>query len=216
MSMTLEAIQVRIENTKTVPPVGPEVQGEATMSQVLTALHADHVNLARLLEALEHQLAVFDAGEAPDYEIVSGILDYCLGYQDRFHHPKEDAILVALERREPEAAANLRILGEEHEKLAALTRQFADVVQQILQDQEVRRDWLDENARNFLEFYRHHLEWEESEFFPKALEALSEDDWNAIDARFAAADPLFGAETEARFERLAEELLSLDGESREA
>lgn len=185
------------------------------MSEVLVALHADHVNLDRLLAALERELGIFDAGEAPDYEIIGGILDYCLSYQDRYHHPKEDAILAALESRAPEVAAKLRTLGEEHEKLAELTRRFADAVRQVLQDQEVRRDWLDEIARQFIELYRHHVEWEESEFFPQAVAALSEADWNAIDARFAATDPLFAAETEARFKRLAEELSRLDENSGE-
>ena len=47
------------------------------------------------------------------------------------------------------------------------------------------------------------------------MAALSEADWNAIDARFAATDPLFAAETEARFKRLAEELSRLDENSGE-
>ncbi len=184
------------------------------MSKVLAQLHADHTNLARLLEALERQLEIFDAGETPDYEIVDGIVDYCLSYPDRFHHPKEDAILAALEAETPDTVADLVGLRGEHEKLSHLTRQLAEVVRQILQDQEVPRDRLDDVARQFLELYRHHLEWEESEFLPRAMEALPAAAWEAIDARFRADDPMFGKTAEARFQRLRDDLLKLDEDDR--
>ena len=42
------------------------------MTNIIDSLHQDHANLAKLLDALERQLALFDEGETPDYDIVRG------------------------------------------------------------------------------------------------------------------------------------------------
>ena len=63
------------------------------MPETLHRLHDDHAIMGRLLNALDRQLDVFENGETPDYELIGGILDYCLQFPDRYHHPKEDAIL---------------------------------------------------------------------------------------------------------------------------
>ena len=58
------------------------------MTDIIDSLHEDHANLAKLLDALERQLGLFDQGETPDYDIVRGVVDYCLGYPDLYHHPR--------------------------------------------------------------------------------------------------------------------------------
>ena len=184
------------------------------MSEFLRALQSDHAKMAHLLELLERQLDIFDQGKTPDYELVGGILDYCIGYPDRFHHPKEDAILDQMARSQPENLQVQQELKEDHEKLAILTKRFADAMEQVLQDQEVPRDWFGQTGRQFIRHYRRHLNWEEEEVFPRAAESLSTDEWADIEALFSGDnDPLFGAGDEARFKALREELLAFDGAS---
>ncbi len=84
--------------------------------------------MAKLLSALERQLAVFDQGESPDYDIVQGVIDYCLNYPDLYHHPKEDLVLERLQAVDPVAAAGIGDLAAEHQDLANLTRRFAAAV----------------------------------------------------------------------------------------
>lgn len=183
------------------------------MSKILDTLRDDHVNMTRLLDALERQLAVFDSGERPDYEFIAGLLEYCQGFPDRYHHPREDLIVEAMYRRAPQAAKAFAVLADEHEKLSALTRRFADTVEQVLEDQEMPRGWFDEQAREFIDFYRRHLAWEEDTVFPRAEELLSEPDWRAVDARIAAPDdPLFGGADEVRFRTLRRALLESEAD----
>ena len=52
------------------------------MSASNDLLRQEHRSLARLLKVLEHQLAVFDRGETPDYEVLSGVLYYCQTFSD--------------------------------------------------------------------------------------------------------------------------------------
>ncbi len=187
------------------------------MSKVVRALRREHANVARLLGALERQLDIFDQGGTPDYDIVQGVIDYCGAYPDLYHHPKEDLVLERLRQRDPEAAAAIGELQPEHEALAELTRRFADAVDSVLREAEVSREGVHELAREFLDFYRRHIAMEEGRFFPAALEALNEQDWQEIEAQLGEReDPLFGGQPEQRFERLRQDILAWEKADAEA
>ena len=181
------------------------------MPAILASLHLDHVNMTKLLDALERQIALFDRGKQPDYDIIGGIVDYCLTYPDLYHHPIEDLVLAKLRVRAPEAAAEVGPLDSHHEDLTDLTRRFAAAVHNILQGAEVSRDAIDGLARTFLKAYRGHMRKEDEGFLIAAEEHLNEQDWSEIARRLnKGRDPLFGEQTEARFLRLLDDILSWD------
>jgi hemerythrin-like domain-containing protein len=157
---------------------------------------------------LEHQLAVFDSAETPDYDVLSGIGDYFTGFPDRCHHPKEDLIFRKLRARDPEAAEVVGDLEAEHESIGTLVRHIKEAVQNVLGEVEVSRDAFDAVARHFIKEQRRHLQMEEERFFPLALEILTPEDWAEIDARNTDEDdPVFGADVSAEFAALRNELL---------
>lgn len=178
------------------------------MTKVLDSLHQDHRNMAQLLRALERQLARFDAGETPDYDIVEGVVDYCLNYPETYHHPKEDLIYERLAVLDPAAVSALGDLKEEHETLTELTRRFAAAVQSILQDLEVPRERFESASRDFLRAYWEHMNKEEHDIFPAARRSLSDADWVEIESRIThLEDPVFGPNTEDRFIALRQDIL---------
>ncbi len=178
------------------------------MTDVLDAIYEDHANMAKMLDALERQLQVFDAGETPDYDIVRGVVDYCLDYPDLYHHPKEDLVFERLEAVDPEAAAKVGDLPGAHAELAALARHFRDAVEAVLGDLEVPRGRFDETLRAFLDATRRHMTMEERAFLPAARRALSAADLAEIDARLdPRGDPLFGAPSQERFAALRQDIL---------
>lgn len=186
------------------------------MPKIIDALHKDHANLAKLLAALERQVAAFDRGERPDYDILHGVIDYCLNYPDLYHHPKEDLVMERLRARDPAAAAPLGDLLAEHVRLGEVARRFAAAVHNILQEVEVPRVAFDQAARTFLKAYREHMAAEERTFLPLAGKTLTEEDWREIDARMGPrADPLFEGEPEDRFRALREDILAWDREHQE-
>lgn len=183
------------------------------MPKIIDELHRDHANLAKLLAALERQLAVFERGERPDYDILHGVIDYCLNYPDLYHHPKEDLVMERLRARDPAAAATLGDLMAEHARLGEITRRFAAAVHNVLQEMEVPRAAFGEAARGFLDAYREHMTAEERAFLPLAAKALTEEDWREIDARMAPRrDPLFEGEPEEHFRALSKDILAWDRE----
>jgi hemerythrin-like domain-containing protein len=179
------------------------------VSEILAALRQDHRNLGQLLAAVERQLARFDQGGDPDYDILQGVLDYCLTYPDLYHHPKEDLVYDRLRRRDPAAAAAIGDLQAEHRTLAEATRRFGSALRSVLQEAEFPRKAFDRIARAFLESYRRHMAMEEGTFFPAALAHLTADDWAAIDAKMKAQkDPVFSGAGESRYAALRADILA--------
>ena len=185
------------------------------MSEVIRVLRQDHTNLAKLLDLLEGQVAIFNEAGVPDYDIVNGVLTYCLTYPDQCHHPKEDLVLIKLQARDAQAAEEVGDLEAEHERLAAQTRRIAALVSQILLEAEVPREQFGEAAQDFLRSYRQHMKQEEEVFFPAALGALKSEDWAEILTQLAdISDPMFGVRPEKRFQTLRDNILSWDRSDR--
>ncbi len=179
------------------------------MTDILDAIQEEHVNMAKMLNALERQLAVFDAGETPDYDIVRGVADYCLDFPDLYHHPKEDLVFERLEARDPAAAAEIGDLRSEHRELRTQTLRLQEAIAAVLGDLEVPRGRFDEALRAFLDAYRLHMNKEERAFLPAARRVLSAADLAEIQDRLdRPEDPLFGARSEQRFAALREDILN--------
>jgi hemerythrin-like domain-containing protein len=188
------------------------------MPQALQQLRQEHANFAKLLSILEEQLRLFDEAEQPDYDLVGGIVDYCRRFPDAYHHPKEDLIKARLDVRDPKAGVRVGDLEGENEALAALTRKAEEAVGNVLGDVEVPRDHFHNVMRHFIDRYRAHMTMEERDFLPAAEKALSQEDWDEIDARVAnPEDPLFGPDTgRDEFDGLRRHLIEWDRADRAA
>lgn len=177
---------------------------------MLEQLRAEHVNMSKLLDALERQMTRFAAREPVDYEIVDGVAEYCDGYPTLCHHPKEDIVFRTLRARSPAAVDGL-FLRDEHDKLVVLSNRLSGLVKRVLRDEEVPREWFTRVAASFIDFSRRHMEMEEQQFFPTAKMVLTDKDWEAIEAGVVyPTDPLFGDTAEDRFSALREDILAYD------
>ena len=184
------------------------------MVEAIRALRREHGNAAKLLDVLERQLETFHTGGTPDYDIVRAAVDYFTSYPQICHHPKEDIVYAKLKAVDPAAAEALGDLAVEHARLAGLTRRFADAVTALLGAAEMPRGAFERAVGEFIDQQRHHMAMEEERFFPKALESLSEEDWVEVDRQIVDRDdPLFGADVEARFRALRENILQGEREA---
>ena len=185
------------------------------MTNIIEQIRSEHGNMTRLLDALERQIAIFDEGGSPDYEIVLGITDYFLDFPDRYHHPKEDLLARKLVESADDAARPLQKLEAQHEELAILSRRFRQYVRRVLEEAELPRGAIVRAAREFIASQRHHMQMEEEHFLPLAENMLSPEDLASLDSElFCEADPLMDPATEARYAILREAILSWEGELR--
>lgn len=179
------------------------------MPSVLALLRRDHENLERLLRLFERELDRVERAEAPDYDVMVDVLDYCANFPDRYHHPLEDRVLAILSRRDPDAAAPVGDLDALHAALAAQTQAVLDMVRQARQEASVPRAALLESARDFVRSYRDHMASEDKHFFPAAEKSLTGQDWTEIETSWMSPfDPVFGGRTDAHYRQLRRELLS--------
>lgn len=179
------------------------------MSYAIEILRKEHVNMARLLALLEHQISRVERADRPDYELIKAIADYFADFPASCHHPKEDIIYDRLRQRNPGAAKAMGDLEDEHGAVAVRLDQLMLAIDNVLLEVEVSRERFCTVARGFIEDERKHMVMEERYFFPVALEALDDGDWSDIDATLKrTADPLFDVLVEDRFRTLRQELMA--------
>ncbi len=182
------------------------------MASIVDSLRQDHINSTKLLDVLEQQLVIFSRAEVPDYEMMQGVMEYFLDYPDLYHHPTEDLILSKMETRSWTAKDGFPDLRHEHQELAAMTRGFSTVIQNILQTVEIPREAFQRRARKFLDFYRSHIRKEEEVLFPAALKVLTKEDWAEIsEVREIWDAPEFGPKSHERLETVRESILAWSG-----
>lgn len=177
------------------------------MTSIIDQLEADHRNIAGLLKILDTQLDAIHRIEEPDYPLMALVLDYLLTYPDLVHHPKEDLIYQMLLKKMPEIRDSLDDLEVQHEVLASLTREFADTLRNVVAGETVGREVFINAGRTFVQHYRDHMVTENVGVFVLARKHLTAEDLLLAAAEFhPQSDPLFGASTEARFDRLLDQI----------
>ena len=180
------------------------------VAEAIEQLKRDHRKLARLLDLVQSELESMRAGEPPDFDLLHSVMEYALHYPDICHHPKEDVIYRRLVRRDPSTEARVGDLAKEHAHLSELTRKLAAALHNVAQDVEVPRAWLEGLVEDYLSANRRHMAMEEQRFFPLAMTALSDEDWDEIDAAAVTKDdPLFGGRLAGEYRGLYDRIMRL-------
>jgi hemerythrin-like domain-containing protein len=184
------------------------------MSNIIQVLLEEHRNIDRLLLVLEHELEVFDRGEAPDYEILQAVIDYFQDYPEDCHHPKEDLVFEKLKLRDPAAAQRIGDAEADHKLETERLRMLVVAVEDILAGRELLRKSFHDVVADFIKHQRQHMDKEERLLFPAAVQRLRPEDWAAIDARASdRQDPLFNGAIETKFQVLQRTILRWEREA---
>jgi hemerythrin-like domain-containing protein len=75
------------------------------MAETIGELLQEHRNMAKLLDLLEAELAVYREGGVADFDLIRDIMDYTTSWPERYHHPKENLIFAKLKDKGAEAEA---------------------------------------------------------------------------------------------------------------
>ena len=179
------------------------------MSKAISMLRAEHQVMGKLLELLGEQIDCFENTEPTDYELMKEIVDYFLTVPDLYHHPKEDLIFARMQRRGGSHLEGMHDLPSEHERGSERLHAFSRALISVMLDAEFPRDRFVQLARGFLDNEARHMQGEETEFFPAALEHLSDEDWAEIDERVERfKDPIIHGDRSSRFEVIQSRMVS--------
>lgn len=171
--------------------------------RILTLEHESFTKLLDLMDCLHEQML---DGHTPDFRLFHEIGSYLSGYPDQVHHPKEDLIYRRLRKRGERSKDGPGSLVHEHEELRKLTTYFVECVAKAEKNSEKWLENLQIALRKLIDNYRHHIQMEETHFFPAALEQLTKSDWAEVTYAISEqADPLFDEAT-LKFEKLRREI----------
>ena len=176
----------------------------------IDVIQNEHQALAAMLRSMH--LLVTQAqreGRDPDFSVLRAMLFYVDEFPERLHHPKESALLFpALRQRCPELRGTLDRLDADHGHGETAIRALAHALLawEVL-GQPRQQPFIDALDR-YIDGYISHMAAEEQEVLPAARRHLTESDWAALDAAFAAnRDPLTGHPAEAAFQPLFQKIL---------
>ncbi|KLV04398.1 cation-binding protein [Photobacterium aquae] len=175
---------------------------------MLDIIHAEHGNIVRLLGILQHKLKLIRNGDEVDYSLLRDIVEYLQSHAEQCHHPKEDVLYHYYQAHYADDNGALASLEQEHQQLAVLTHEFAELVDMILMDAVIPLDIFADKLNAFVDRQRAHLEFEECQIFPMIQAHFTSADWQAVANEYqeCGSDPLFGNEVALRYRNLAERL----------
>ena len=171
----------------------------------LDVIHEEHQALAAMLRSMSLLVAhAHREGQALDFSVLRAMLFYVDEFPERLHHPKESELLFPrVLARCPALADTLARLEADHGRGEAAIR----AVEHALLAYEVlgasRQQAFVDALEGYVNGYLAHMAIEESEVLPAARDHLTEADWAALDAAFAAnRDPLTGHAADDMFRPL--------------
>jgi hemerythrin-like domain-containing protein len=182
------------------------------MGHRLASLYAEHSSIAAVLSALSALVReVREHDKRIDPAVFSAILCYLDVFPEREHHRKEETVFFArIRERTHDADAVLDQLGREH---AAGERAIRDLEQAFVRYQErgaAEFPAFAAAADAYVGHYLEHMLKEEREVIPIANRVLTDDDWAAVEAAFAAhRDPLAGASPNMDMDKLFSRIVML-------
>jgi hemerythrin-like domain-containing protein len=179
--------------------------------KAIAIIQDEHRAITAVVEGLRHLVAEIAAGRmAPDHALLGALFHYIEEFPERLHHPKEDDFLFArLRLRRPDAAPVLDRLHNEHvigrQRLAELKARW-----ERYRGDAATLPLFVEGVERYSHFHWLHMRKEEEQVLPLAAEALTREDWEAIDAAFASNnDPVVGVAASKAFRELFRHLVAI-------
>ena len=163
--------------------------------------------MAQISTLAGRELALIEAGQTADLDMLEDIMRYVTGYPDTHHHPTEDIVFEQLKLRVPEAADEVdAILSEQRQMIESGTR-FLEAVRAVEEEAILVRVDFVLTGRRYFSLLERHMNVEESRLFPLAQSKLTAEDWQQLGERIEQRpDPLFGASLDQDYRRLRQRI----------
>ena len=198
-------------------------KAQSPVPKIIERLHADHVNMIRLLVVLQHQASAVVSGRRVEWNIVHGLAAYFRGFVEKFHHPMEDLLFGLLRVRFPTGAMDVFGILEDHHSGARWVRDLETAAEAMELSDKSRnkrdaaritaQERFASEAWNFINRERQHMIREER-LYRMAIGKFHHADWDLLkDQMMKTVDPLFSAKAGGRFGKLRAAILTADAGS---
>jgi hemerythrin-like domain-containing protein len=179
--------------------------------RAISILKSEHRSMSAMLHSLKELARMAqDARVRPRFQVLRSILRYIDEYPEKLHHPKEDEHLFKrLVARAPAARLLVEELQAEHGEGARLIRELERALLFFEEGWPAGAREFQHAVDAYAEFHWKHMRKEEQKLLPLAERHLTAEDWQAIDAAFAANDDPIAGVRERDFEKLFTRIVSL-------
>ncbi len=158
----------------------------------MRTLRQDHAGLSRIMREIDtqaHRLAEDSEGARA---ILVDAFRYLLRYHHAFHHPREDRLFARIRARDEALDQTLQQLSHEHETGEQETRRLAEDLARASNKELVGECGAElvDRINDYLRHTRTHMRHEETVFYSRAEQVLSDEDWLDIIADDGPDDPI--------------------------
>lgn len=171
-------------------------------------LMIEHRLIERMLKAIQDILKRIEETQAIDPVRVDTVVDFIRTYADRTHHGKEEEILFEAMKEKPLSEEDRRFMNElieEHVFGRRTTKALVDANTRYRNGDEAALSEIVEKLQTLIEFYPTHIEKEDKVFFPASRGYFTEEEDQAMLARFREFD---GKMIHEKYENVVKELTS--------
>ncbi|QHE83561.1 hemerythrin domain-containing protein [Hydrogenophaga sp. BPS33] len=181
-----------------------------TTHLTLRVIRDEHASLSAMLRSFVQMVRLgpdmnAENGSERFFDALRAMLFYIDAFPEKQHHPKESNLLFPrLARVAPHVMPAIERLEREHMTSEARVRDLMHLLMAWEYMGDLHRAAFENEAIRFANFYLEHMWLEETELFPVAEQALTDDDWRTLDHAFAQnRDPLsVGMPRDPQFDRL--------------
>ena len=175
-------------------------------------IRSEHLSIAAVAHGLLHfSRAIRERQPLPDFRVFRAMLYYLDVFVERFHHPKEDRYLFAkISLRTDESAEVLARLQNDHARGEQSIRDLMQAVIRLEFGHETYADEFVTRVEAYAAFHSRHMGLEQDIVLPLAQRALTQADWQEIDAAFLGnVDPLIGVDEKKGFDALFTKIITI-------
>lgn len=150
-----------------------------------TLIH-EHKVIKRALNILDVADQALASGDDSVVALYPELIEFIRGYADSFHHAKEEDILFQKlgEKGMPIEGGPVSVMLSEHEHFRFLVGELEDAVNNFLDGDDGERERIIENADEYVDLLRGHIEKEDSVLYPMSDNLLTEEDQQTIQVEF--------------------------------
>jgi hemerythrin-like domain-containing protein len=181
--------------------------------RAIERIKVEHRSLERVLGAMQALIVGYrdPTDTPPDVDLFYLMLRYIEDVPDRIHHPKEDRVLFAIMVvRNRSCAPLIEELESDHATGAAMLASLRRALDSFSAGEPNAINRLATAVDEFTEFYWTHMQREERQLLPVALQSLTTDDWERIERAFSADDdPLSDRDLAAEYRQLYDRITEM-------
>lgn len=175
---------------------------------ILQVVKNEHKYTLMLLSVLRDQLAEFDIGKTPDYQLMLDTMRYISDFPERFNHPAKNALIQAIINKNSESNDVLETLLAEKRQIPSRSKEVIRALKALIKEESIlKEEQLKIFCKNFVELLESHIETESQLLFSQARSLLSANELAAFQSSpLVDEEQALASIIEERYKNLSKEL----------